>query len=382
MAQVERFDVAVIGGGTMGSAAAWALVKVGLRPIVFEQFTVVHDQGSHGGDTRVFRHAYAESPDYVPLVLRADELWQDLMAATGELVLNRCGGLELSAPGHTHARAAREAADIHHLPYEWLSPVEARSRWPQIAIPDDWDVLYSASSGFLNVEPAIRGMMSLAEQSGAVVRTGTPVTSWGNDGDHIWVETPSGRVEAAAAIVTAGAWAGRMLQDLGLPFHLRRKTLWWQRLQHPRQFTPDKMPVFIADSDIGGIYGFPCVDGVSLKVANHQDGDVVDLDTVDRTTHEGENADVVALATHLFPDVTPEVVKSAVCLYMMTPDTDFILDRHPALPNVAIGAGFSGHGFKFAPAVGEVLAHLVTDPAYQAQGRFQLSRFETAGVAG
>ncbi len=381
MPGVERFDVAIIGGGTMGSAAAWALAKQGLRPVVLEQFSVVHDRGSHSGDTRIFRHAYAESPDYVPLVLRADELWQDLMAATGELVLNRCGGLELSAPGYRHARSAREAADIHNLSYEWLSPADARSRWPQIAIPDDWDVLYSDASGFVNIEPAIRGMMTLAEQAGAVVKAGTPVTAWGNDGDHIWIDSPSGRVEAQAAIITAGAWAGRALQDLGLPLHVRRKTLWWQRLRHPEQFTPEKLPVFISDSDIGGIYGFPCVDGASLKIANHLEGDVVDPDTVDRTTHEGENADVLALAAQLFPDVTSEVVKSAVCLYMMTPDTDFILDRHPDLPNVAIGAGFSGHGFKFAPAIGEVLANLVTDSTYQTQGRFQLSRFETAGVA-
>lgn len=382
MPGVERFDVAVIGGGTMGSAAAWALAKQGLRPVVLEQFSVVHDQGSHSGDTRIFRHAYAESPDYVPLVLRADELWQDLMAETGETVLNRCGGLELSAPGYVHASSAREAADIHGLSYEWLTPAEARARWPQISVPDDWDVLYSDASGFLNVEPAIRGMMTLAQQSGAVVKTGTPVTAWGHDGDQIWIDSPAGRIEAGAAIITAGAWAGRVLKDLGLPLHVRRKTLWWQRLRHPDQFTPEKLPVFITDSDIGGIYGFPCVDGASLKIANHLEGNVVDPDTVDRTTHPGENEDVVALAAQIFPDVTPEVVKSAVCLYMMTPDTDFILDRHPSLPNVAIGAGFSGHGFKFAPAIGEVLSNLVTDSAYQAQSRFKLNRFETAGVAG
>ena len=377
----DRFDVAVIGGGTMGSAAAWALVKQGLRPVVLEQFSVVHDQGSHSGDTRIFRHAYAESPDYVPLVLRADELWQDLMAATGEQVLNRCGGLELAAPGYVHASAAREAADIHGLSYEWLTPAEARERWPQITVPSDWDVLYSDASGFLNVEPAIRGMMTLAEQSGAVVKTNTPVIDWGHDGGDIWIDTPSGRIHAAAAIITAGAWAGRALRDLGLPLHVRRKTLWWQRLRHPGEFTPEKLPVFITDSDIGGIYGFPCVDGASLKIANHLDGDRVEPDSVDRTTREGENADVLALAAQLFPDVTPTVVKSAVCLYMMTPDTDFILDRHPELPNVAIGAGFSGHGFKFAPAVGEVLANLVTNPAMETQSRFRLSRFETAGVA-
>ncbi|MFT4037325.1 MAG: N-methyl-L-tryptophan oxidase [Thermomicrobiales bacterium] len=374
----DRYDVAVLGGGTMGTAAAWALTRMGLRPVVIEQFQIVHDQGSHSGDTRIFRHAYAESPEYVPLVLRADELWQELMDASGEQILVRCGGLELAAPGHVHASSARLAADQHKLSYEWLSPAEARARWPQFQTPDGWDVLYSDASGFLNVEPAIRTMAALAEQGGATILTNTPATAWGSDGNTVWIEMPQGRIEANSAIITSGGWSARVLKDLGLPIHVRRKTLWWQRLQHPDQFTPDRMPVFITDSNIGGIYGFPSVDGLSLKIANHEGGEPVEPDTVDRTTHAGENADVLALAELLFPDVTPEVVKSAVCLYMMTPDTDFIMDRHPEYANVVIGAGFSGHGFKFAPAVGEELARLLTQPEHTPLARFRVTRFASA----
>lgn len=380
MAELGQFDVAIVGGGTMGTAAAWALVKMGLRPIVFEQFGHVHTMGSHSGETRIIRHAYAESPDYVPLVLRADQLWQELEAETNQRVLVRCGGLELAAPGFTHAARSRVAADEHGIPYEWLSPTECMARWPQLTVPDDWDVLYSSSSGYLLTEPAIHGMGMLAKGGGATILENSPVLDWGSDGESVWVETVQGRYAAQSAIVTAGAWATRMLAAIGLPIHILRKTLWWQRVAQPENYAPDRFPVFISDSSIGGIYGFPVHDGDGLKIANHQDGDPTTAETVDRTTNPGENDDVLALARLMIPGVTTDVVKSAVCLYAMTPDHDFILDRHPHLPNVAIGAGFSGHGFKFAPAVGEVLAQLVTDSDVRPMPRLSLERFASASV--
>jgi glycine/D-amino acid oxidase-like deaminating enzyme len=131
MARKSSYDVIVLGGGTMGTAAAWVLARRGIGVLVIEQFRHVHDQGAHGGETRIIRHAYAESPEYVPLVQRADALWTELEGLTGTSVLVRCGGLELAAPGHDHARSARLAADEHDLPYEWLSPAEASRRWPE-----------------------------------------------------------------------------------------------------------------------------------------------------------------------------------------------------------------------------------------------------------
>ena len=163
----------------MGTAAAWALGKRGLKTLVLEQFHHVHDQGSHGGETRVIRHAYAESPEYVPLVRRADQLWQELEAATGEQVLVRCGGLELAAPGFAHARAARASADAHGLSYEWLAPAEVMSRWPAFRVPDDWDALYSPDSGFLLTEPALRGMANAARELGATILERDPSSRLG-----------------------------------------------------------------------------------------------------------------------------------------------------------------------------------------------------------
>jgi sarcosine oxidase len=374
----QNFDVIVLGGGTMGTAAAWALGKRGLRPLVLEQFRHVHDQGSHGGETRVIRHAYAESPEYVPLVRRADQLWQELEATTRDQVLVRCGGLELAAPGFAHAGAARASADEHGLSYEWLGPDEVRSRWPAFQVPDDWDALFSPDSGFLLTVPALRGMADSARALGATILQETQAVAWGATPDAVWVETPVGRFEAGALIVTAGAWSTRTLADLDLPIHVLRKTLWWQEVDDPRQFEPERFPVFITDSPAGEIYGFPVYGVPGLKIANHAGGQVVDPETVDRTTRPGENRDCLALAARVLPGVRSRVVKSAVCLYGMTPDTDFIVDRHPEFPQVAIGAGFSGHGFKFAPAIGELLAELVVDPRAETIPRLRLSRFELA----
>lgn len=376
------FDVIVLGGGTMGTAAAWALSKRGLQTLVLEQFRHIHDQGSHGGETRVIRHAYAESPEYVPLVRRADQLWQELEAATGEQVLVRCGGLELAAPGYDHPRAARASADEHGLTYEWLAPREVISRWPAFQVPDDWDALYSPDSGFLLTVPALRAMANVARTHGAIIVEETPAVGWGATADAVWVETPVARYEAGALIVTAGAWSTRALAELDLPIHILRKTLWWQAVDDPRRFEPERFPVFITDSPAGEIYGFPVYGIPGLKIANHAGGQVVDTETVERSTRPGENADCLELAARVLPGVGSRVVKSAVCLYGMTPDTDFIVDRHPAFPQVAIGAGFSGHGFKFAPAIGELLAELVVDPGAEMIPRLRLSRFEKAFTTG
>jgi monomeric sarcosine oxidase len=375
MHPASHFEVIVLGGGTMGTAAAWALGKRGVRTLVLEQFAHVHTMGAHSGKTRIIRHAYAEGPEYVPLVQRADELWLELESATGRKILHRTGGVEMSVPGNRQARDARASAEHWNLPFEWLTGAEVRARWPQFRVPDEWEACYSPQSGLLRVEPALHGLGDAARALGVTIRDRTPVTGWSEDGDGIRVEMAGDTYRADRLIVTAGAWSDRMLADLGLPLSVLRKTLFWFAVDDPARFAPDRFPIFIADSVETGIYGFPIVDGSGLKVANHRGGQSVDPDTVDRTVYPGEEADVAAFVTSMLRGVTPQVVEHAACLYTMTPDEDFILDHHPAMPSVVFGAGFSGHGFKFATAIGEHLANLALDPTTTPFPRLALARF-------
>jgi len=370
-----HYEVIVIGGGTMGTAAAWALGKRGVRALVLEQFQHVHDRGAHGGQTRVIRHAYAEGPEYVPLVLKADDLWCELGEEIGETVFHRVGTLEMAAPGYTHARLARESAAANNLPFEWLDPAEVRRRWPHVHIPDDWEAGYGERAGFLVVEPALHGMANLARRLGVTLRDHEPVTSWGASSESVWVETANGRYTGDRLIVSAGAWSAKILRDLGLPLEIQRKVLWWLDVEDPDAFAPGRFPVFITDSAHGEIYGFPIFGQPGLKIANHRGGDPCDPDTVRLEADNEEAADVIGLASWLLPGVTDRIVKSAVCLYARTPDTHFIMDRHPNWPQVVIAAGFSGHGFKFAPAVGEHLVDLALNEEARPYPLFELSRF-------
>jgi glycine/D-amino acid oxidase-like deaminating enzyme len=173
------YDVIVLGGGTMGIASAWYLAKHGKRALVIEQFDFVHDRGAHSGQTRIFRHAYAEGAEYIPLVMRAGELWGDLERETGTRILHRVGGLEMAAPGYLHARRARESAAQYHIDFQWLTPAEVRRNWPMIHIPDEWEAGFGPGAGFLDVEAALHGMVRCAQEGGVELIAHTPVTSWG-----------------------------------------------------------------------------------------------------------------------------------------------------------------------------------------------------------
>lgn len=372
---MTHYDVIVLGGGTMGLAAAWELARRGKRGLVLEQFSLVHDRGAHSGQTRIFRHAYAEGPEYIPLVMRADQLWMDLEAEAQEKVLHRVGGLEMAAPGYLHARRARDSAAQHHIDFEWITPAEVRRTWPMIHIPDEWEAGFGAGAGFLDVEPALHAMIRCAQRGGVELKAHTPVLACGASSQGAWVRTREGQYDADALIVTAGAWAGRMLEHLRLPLTIQRKVLWWLETENSSLYAPDRFPVFITDSAYGEVYGFPVFQQPGLKIANHAGGDPTDPDQVDRTVRDDEKQDVVGLASWFFEGVMSRVVHSAVCLYARTPDGHFILDRHPDWPHVVVGAGFSGHGFKFTPAIGEHLVSLALDRDVQPHGLFRLARF-------
>lgn len=381
---MAHYATIVLGGGTMGTAAAWQLGLRGEKALVLEQFGHVHSLGAHSGQTRVFRHAYAEHPDYVPFVLRADELWMQVEAESGRTVLHRCGAIELSTgTGSGHAERARASAIEHGIEFEWIDADEIRKRWPQIQVRDNWQAGFGPASGFLEVEPALHAMGASARAHGVEIREHEAAESWGASDQGVWVQTAAGRFTGDRLIITAGPWAWKVLAPVGIAYHVLRKTLFWMELAEPQKYTPDRLPVYMGDRDEHtALYGFPVYGQPGLKYANHAGGEVTDPDAVERSTSEAEAAEMLDAGRWLFGHdaFTGKLIKSAVCMYAMSPDGHFIIDRLPDHPNVVIGAGFSGHGFKFTPAVGEHLVNLAYDAATRPYEILSLGRFASAAV--
>jgi monomeric sarcosine oxidase len=356
---VAHYDAIVIGGGTMGTAAAWELGKRGLKALVLEQFEHVHTKGAHSGETRIIRHAYAEGPDYVPLVFRADDLWMELEALAGELLFHRVGAIELSAPGNNHAALARESAIEHGIPFEWLAMDDVRSRYPQFAVGDDWVGGFGDRGGFLDVERSLRAMASQARSHGVEIREHAKVEGWSASDSAVTVSVDGSTETADRLIITAGSWSNQVLGDAALPLRILRKTLFWLEVDDPARYTSDVLPVYIIGLPHHEFYGFPIWGRPGIKVAIHSGGDETNPDSVDREISAAERDEIVEVARMALHGVTGRVLHEATCLYTVSPDHDFIVDFAPGTSNVVIGAGFSGHGFKFTPAIGELLVQML-----------------------
>jgi monomeric sarcosine oxidase len=356
---VAHYDAIVIGGGTMGTAAAWELGKRGLKALVLEQFEHVHTKGAHSGETRIIRHAYAEGPDYVPLVFRADDLWMELEALAGDLLFHRVGAIELSAPGNNHAALARESAIEHGIPFEWLAMDDVRSRYPQFAVGDDWVGGFGDRGGFLDVERSLRAMASQARSHGVEIREHAKVEGWSASDSAVTVSVDGSTETADRLIITAGSWTNQVLGDAALPLRVLRKTLFWLEVDDPARYTSDVLPVYIIGLPHHEFYGFPIWGRPGIKVAIHSGGDETNPDSVDREISAAERDEIVEVARIALHGVTGRVLHEATCLYTVSPDHDFIVDFALGTSNVVIGAGFSGHGFKFTPAIGELLVQML-----------------------
>ena len=371
---MPHYDVIVAGGGTMGTAAAWELARRGVRAHVLEQFEHVHPYGAHSGDTRIIRHAYAEGADYVPLVMRADELWTELESATRDRILHRVGAIELSAPGFDRVTAAQASAAEHSVSFELLPIAEVRRRFPRIAVDDDWRAGFEPGGGFLDVEPALRGMAKAARAGGVDIREHSPVASWSVEDGVAHVRTGDEIFTADRLIIAGGAWTHRLLAELALPITIVRKTLFWLEVHNPADFAPERMPVYIAEFPGANFYGFPGWGRPGIKVALHNGGLETDPDRVDRVIPAPERGEAVRAARAVLGGITGRVLDETTCLYANTPDEDFLIDRHPDHPNVVFAAGFSGHGFKFAPAIGELIVQMAFGER-ETLPRFRLDRF-------
>jgi sarcosine oxidase len=380
----SSFDVIVVGVGGMGSAACCELARRGRHVLGLEQFSLGHDRGSSHGQTRIIRTAYFEHPDYVPLVRRSFEGWYDLEQRQGRHLLTECGCLTIGRPESVLVQGVRASAEQHGLPVEHLSPTDLHRRFPPFQFPPDYLGILERSAGFLAVEQCVLAHAREAQKLGAVLHAGEAVFDWQVGGGGVTVRTSAGRYSAARLVLTAGPWAGRLLAGRSAPLTVMRQVAQWFGTRDDRRFRRDVFPLFIADVPAGYFYGFPVVDtALGLKVAQHYGAaELSDPDAIARTATAEDEAAVRGFLNEHLPDVDGPVRHASVCTYTLTPDRHFLIDRHPDHPEVVFAAGFSGHGFKFAPVIGEILADLVevgrTDWPLEL---FKLSRFRTRAAA-
>lgn len=358
------FDVIILGLGAMGSAAAYQLALRGKRVLGIEQFTSPHDQGSSHGGSRIIRQAYFESPDYVPLVLRAYELWQQLERDTGMRLLNTTGGLVIGDKNGELVACTVAAAHAHAIPIELLPSAELARRFP-VFDPRASDVaILEPRAGYLVPEDCVRALLKCASRSGAELRFEEKVLSWSAERDHVELRTSKRTYTAAHLVITAGPWANQALHGF-FPLRVTRQIMAWiQPRTGVSAFLPQNFPVFIAEDPDGGAatYGMPAIDGPAggVKTAMHGSDVVCTPETVDRTIHTSDVQRVLEKVMVRIPALDGEVVRAKTCLYTMTPDEHFIIGAHPQYASCTVACGFSGHGFKFAPVIGEILADVAT----------------------
>jgi monomeric sarcosine oxidase len=353
-------DVAIIGMGAMGSFAAVELAKRGLSVVGFDQFTPPHGRGSHSGSTRVYRIAYPEGTGYVKLAQRAGELWDAAAEQFGARLLHRTGMLYMGRPEDTLIQEIRESAVSNRLPVETLTPGEIYRRYPAFEIPEDYTGIFDTQAGWLDVDTSITAAHAYARTLGVTCLFDRAVTGWDASPDGVRVHLEKETVTAGSLIMTAGAWAGSLLSELQLPLAVKRKVIAWIAPEAPELFAADRIPVFTFPENF--LYGFPGVPGLGVKLAEHTGGSyVAGADSPVAPPGPADLDPITATVAKYMPRLGSRIVKSATCLYTMTPDEDFIVDRHPHFSNVVFAAGFSGHGFKFAPLIAEALADLVLD---------------------
>jgi sarcosine oxidase len=372
----RSFDVAVVGLGAMGSAAAFHLARRGQRVLGLDRFTPPHAHGSSHGRTRIIREAYFEDPLYVPLVQRAYPLWRELEAQTGRTLLTITGALMIGHEDGTVVAGARRSAIEHRLEYEMLTGREVAARFPVLRPDDDMVAVWEPGAGVLFPEACVDAHLGLARAHGATLHFDEPVTAWHTDGAGtnagVRIVTPGGEYRAGQLLLTAGAWVGSLVPEMAKLLTIERQVVYWLSPRgDPSRFAPSRCPIHLWETPTGRFfYGFGDF-GDGVKVALHHAGAATDPDHVRRTVSHAETAAIRGYVRRFIPDADGPLLDASVCLYTNTPDEHFWIDRHPQHAQVLVASACSGHGFKFSPTIGEALADLLID----GRSRADLSRF-------
>lgn len=374
----DKAEVVVIGAGVMGCAAAYELARAGQRVTLLEQHRGGHPLGSSHGPTRMIRLAY-NGDDYVELCRAAFALWRELEIASGQSLLDECGGIDLGDPATMAANGIRDTYLATGVPFEELERDEIVRRFPQLAPPEDAVALYQPNYGLLAADRCVTALAGAARRAGATIREGVTALTVSPDGDGVAVETGTGRILADRAVLAAGSWMRPLLRslDLHLPITVLKEQLAFFAVPDLEPYRPGRFPLVIHrfpnTTSLGS--AFPATSTSGVKIMIDRVGPVVDSHDLDRTIDPASIESLHRYATNLFPGLTGEITERVSCRYTMTPDEDFILDRHPNYLQIVIASPCSGHGFKFAPVIGRILADLaIMGRTDYNIGRFRIDR--------
>jgi sarcosine oxidase len=370
------FDVIVVGLGAMGGATVAHLAAKHLRVLGLDRFHPPHDLGSSHGLSRIIREAYFEDPLYVPLVQRAYQLWSELERRSSRKLLLQTGGLMVGPPDGLLVSGARRSAEIHQLPHKILSAGDIRRQFPAFEPSKPMSAVWEPRAGVLFPELAIKSQLELAAKQGAALRFNEAILRWEGLRDGVRVYTASGTYTGGRLVISSGAWLSSLASDLHLPLKVERQVLFWfSPRSNPEIFLPTICPIYICEYEPRRFfYGFPDL-GDGVKIGVHHEGASADPDSLDRTVKASEIDIARGLLERFLPRAAGALRSSAVCMYTNTPDEHFILDVHPKFPQVLIASPCSGHGFKFAPVIGEITASLLTgEPVPFDLGLFKISR--------
>ena len=366
----NSFDVIVIGVGSMGSATCYFLAKRGYKVLGLEQFDISHEFGSHAGQSRIIRKAYFEHPDYVPLLEKAYKNWNDLEQETGEELYFKTGLLYAGTSNNEMIKGVKQSAALYNIELEQLNNADAVKRFPQFLFPRNFEILFEPEAGFLPPERSIRLYASQAKKNGATINTNEKVIGWKKDGTNIVVKTDKNSYQCNKLIITTGAWAGKMIPGFSDKIKVTRQFVAWIKTKDDIQFALNNFPCWMVSDDEkhGCYYGFPLLDTkkfgepAGLKLAHHFQKEVTNPDKVDRQATENDIQNLKYCLDKYLPGVFDSILSTKICLYANSPDENFIIDKLPDYEeNVSIACGFSGHGFKFASVVGEILADLAIE---------------------
>ena len=369
----RHFDAIVVGCGAMGSSAGSNLASRGVSTLVLERFGLNHDRGSSHGRTRIFRQAYYEDERYVPMLKRALESWRELEARSGRALLTMTGGLMIGRPDGELVAGARRSAELHGIGHRMMTAREVNEEYRAFRLDDGLSALYEENAGALSIEECLEAFVGLGRRAGGEFRFEEEMTKWKTSQDGVEVATPKGDYTADRLVLCGGPWMTKLVG--GLPLECERQVQFWFPSEGRDYLRAGGMPVFISEEEGGAFYyGIPDV-GDGVKVARSHGGRPADPDHADRTVNKDDVGQVESFIQRRMTKLGPPVA-SATCLYTNTPDHNFVVGPHPDSARVTVVSACSGHGFKFASVMGEVVADLVTkgkstyDISFLSPGRF------------